>query len=58
VGDRGKLVQWKAAAANNLGTAKVNLLASGPPGNYTLWVYAHKGPQGGIVRTSFTVTPA
>ena len=58
VGDRGRLVQWKAAAANNLGTAKVNLLASGPPGNYTLWVYAHKGPQGGIVRTSFSVTPA
>jgi hypothetical protein len=54
--EQGKVVQWKAASANNNGTAKVTLLVAGPPGNYTLWVYAHKGVQGGIGRTQFAVT--
>jgi hypothetical protein len=51
-----KVVQWKAASANNYGTAKLSVLVSGPPGKYTLWVYAHKGVQGGIGRTQFAVT--
>jgi hypothetical protein len=56
VGDRGRQVQWKAASANANGVARVDLLASGPPGEYTLWVYAHKGVQGGIGRAKVSVT--
>jgi hypothetical protein len=56
IGDRGRPVQWKAASANANGVARVDLLASGPPGEYTVWVYAHKGVQGGIGRAKFSVT--
>jgi hypothetical protein len=56
VADGGRLVQWKAASANGNGVARVDLLASGPAGDYTLWVYAHKGVQGGIGRARFSVT--
>jgi hypothetical protein len=56
VGDGGRMAQWKAATVNGSGTARVDLLVSGPAGDYTLWVYAHKGVQGGIGRTRFTVT--
>lgn len=56
VADGGRPVQWKAASANGNGAARVDLLISGPPGDYTLWVYAHKGVQGGIGRARFSVT--
>ncbi len=58
VADQGRLVQWKAASTNGLGVANFKLIAAGPPDEYTLWVYAHKGIQGGIGRVRFTVTSA
>jgi hypothetical protein len=58
VADQGRLVQWKAATTNSLGVANFKLIAAGPPDSYALWVYAHRGIQGGIGRVRFTVLPA
>jgi hypothetical protein len=56
VADQGRLVQWKAATANGNGLARVDMVTTAPPGDYTLWVYAHKGVQGGIGRVRFSVS--
>jgi len=56
VADQGRLVQWKAATANGNGMARIDMVTTAPPGDYTLWVYAHKGIQGGIGRVRFSVS--
>jgi hypothetical protein len=52
----GTPVEWKAASTSSLGVASIRLVANGPPGDYIIWVYAHKGIQGGTGKARLSVT--
>jgi hypothetical protein len=48
-------VQWKAAAANALGLARVSLVALEHPGTYRVWLYVDKAGRAAVLSAPVTV---
>jgi hypothetical protein len=48
-------VQWKAAATNALGLARVTLVALEHPGSFRLWLYIDKSGSSAVVSAPITV---
>jgi hypothetical protein len=51
----GRGVQWKAAATNALGMARVTLVALERPGSFRLWLYVDKLARSAVVSAPVTV---
>jgi hypothetical protein len=55
--ERGRAVQWKAAATNSLGLARVTLVALEQPGPFTLRLYVDRLGRSTVVSVPFQVQP-
>ena len=53
--EAGRGVQWKAAATNALGLARVTLVALEHPGSFRLWLYADRQGGSAVVSSPITV---
>jgi hypothetical protein len=53
--EHGRGVQWKAAATNALGLARVTLVALEHPGSFRLWLYADRQGSSAVVSSPITV---
>jgi hypothetical protein len=53
--EHGHGVQWKAAATNALGLARVTLVALEHPGSFRLWLYADRQGRSAVVSSPITV---